>query len=425
MLGLLVITAAVVAMCIMGYVANADFGKGVDNFANTVVGVMDDVLKEIRDVMSKFKLASTLIGVPDYGAEYLATIERDMTNVHSEVTDTRALVREVNRYRELGLNVIFGWSLFMAVLTFFGGLFRWKGFLNVFIALGYLALLLVWLMFAVHFPVSIVVGDLCRAVVSYINDRQACETRNSARISKDENELEDCSSSAVTPLAKSINEVVPCSATSQSNDLEEAMWKTGSKALYMLTISGTNNGEPDHPGDLSIRGILEECDYLNWVDVGKYRPAGSYTIRNSTVYGTTHYPPRAPYQNLSDPEVVEHLIEFIQGCADIPLLNFTNQLRGFSLLWTAAQQVFDLTSCQYVFTSAKKIQDRVCIESLQGLDLIVGAFAALGFLFWFAEIYAVLGQKRFHKFPKQVSQVVGGARGQNPRKDQALVQFVM
>jgi hypothetical protein len=305
----------------------------------------------------------------------------------------------------------------MAAFSFLGALCNcgWPEYIPA--LLGFLTLFLMWLLFAVQFPISILCGDFCYAINIYIDDRKACETMNDERLLQNLPEV-DCSDEQYTPNGKVFNDIVKCSGKDSREEIMTAIWGAMSVLLFGR-LPGTDwykpNAEPATPEVATLRYYLEHCGYSTDFELyGKYRPSVGWTNVASTVYGDGN---RTSYIDLSKATAVKTAVS-----AKLTAGTCTGTLAGVTTQATQWEKYFDnyaeyveldiemmrLTSCTYVLIALENVQEKFCFDALLSLDLIVGAFGATALLFFFGVFFSILGIKRFKKKNKRVKEEYDG-----------------
>eukprot|EP01028_Stygiella_incarcerata_P009561 TRINITY_DN457_c0_g1_i7.p1 TRINITY_DN457_c0_g1~~TRINITY_DN457_c0_g1_i7.p1 ORF type:complete len:625 (-),score=132.66 TRINITY_DN457_c0_g1_i7:702-2576(-) len=421
-IGIFIFAVCIVAMASMGYAANSDFTSGVDNFLKGIVDEMTIVVNDVSSFTTKLTTAASNsnINVTKNGADAAESLRKALDSVKTTVESLRKDVRTYNGYRELALNIAFAWGLLMAAFSFLGALCNcgWPEYIPA--LLGFFTLFLMWLLFGIQFPVSILCGDFCYAINIYIDDRKACETLNDQRNEQNLPEV-DCSDKQYTPNGEVFNDVVKCTGKDSREDIMNAIWGAMSILLYgrLSTTSWYDpTASPTNPKAATLRYYLRYCGYSTDFELyGKYRPATctgdscvGWTNISSTVYGNGN---KTSYIDLSKATTVKTAVssKLTAGTCTGPLADDTTQAATWEKYFdnyaeyvALDTEMMRLTSCTYVLAALEKIQDKFCFDALLSLDLIVGAFGATALLFFFGVFFSILGIKRFKKKNKRVKE---------------------
>jgi hypothetical protein len=433
-IGMLLVVAIVIGMSIMGYVGSGDFHTALLGTFDKVVEILDKAVSDISGLGTDADtLVDTLISASTPGVDAstkptsaINDLKKAVNDVKKNIKDYKSTTDDYDFYRVVALAAVFALCMFIGLFGALGAVFGCGWPACIMSVFGFFVLFLVWILFAVHFPISVILSDACISVDKYIADREKCENMNT-NLQANGQPTVDCTLSQYTPNGRYLNSIVQCVGNDQATSLYEFQWKTIEIALY----SGGNKTAftATNPAPATVRWFYKNCAALppgtascnstSFNAIGAYRSA--YTNSSSLIKGDGNGNYVSLFDSSSKSTVDSCVSTSTRGiildqaynCNSTTISSrFTSMTSSILQLNNLAIKIADLTSCNYVLKIFRQLYTQVCVDMGQAFDLCTAAFGAIGIIYMFGIFFALLGIKRFPK--PEAGEEGAGANGAPP-----------
>eukprot|EP00762_Andalucia_godoyi_P001269 ANDGO_04915.mRNA.1 Transmembrane protein DDB_G0292058 len=432
-IGMILCFAVVVGMAVMGYIGNNDFHTDLSDIFDTAVSILNEVIGKVNALNAKATaLVQSLvsINVPNVNmtlvpTDTVASLNKTIGDVAKNVNDVKKLVSGYDDYRVIGIIAVFAFCVFINLFGFLGAVFccGWPAcIMSVF---GFLVLFVVWILFGIHFPLSVLLADFCTSVNTYIKDRRSCEALSQSLQDQNQPAL-DCTLPKYTPTGEYLNPVLQCAGQDSRSGLVNFQWNL----LNIITYSCSQSSySVTSPCPLSIRGLyqlcapgaapgLPNCTAPQYTWVGAYRT--TTTNASTEVLGTGI---SGQYLNLNSATTRGQLNWCVNTSTSLVPFNSSSFLNCntqevsnyFATLLTSAAGISDLTAdvmaltaCSYVVDVFDRVSSKLCINGIASFSLITTPFGVIGAMYVFGVFFAILGMKRNIKQDQDADDVTKG-----------------
>lgn len=423
-LGMIFVVASMAGIAVMGWVGNSEFSTAFGNIFDTVISALQSTLTQIQNLENSFtnliNLTSLLSVSTGINKSSFDSLNSAVNSIISTVQGMKTSALSYDSYRSIAINALLAFCVFVALFGALGALFGCGWPACILAVLGFLSAFLSWIAFAIHFPISVFLGDMCTTVDAYITERTACENNNNALAAQGKNTV-DCTSPTYTPDGQYLNQIIQCVSPSTSQTITIDQWqnmaillafRAQSSADYNATAPatgavgtirwlwqtcansslGTNcSVHADHLGAFRLAPTAGSTQFTN-ASITQYGVALNFDSSNTTLYTT-----------LFDESVRQQLLACVQTNFSI-ICNASSAHSSFDVATQAykgfndiSNTILTLTGCSYLLNIAQQIFDSICVGALTAFSLITVSFAVISFLYLFALFFSILGLKRFSK----------------------------
>eukprot|EP00753_Platysulcus_tardus_P008065 PLAT15599.1.p1 GENE.PLAT15599.1~~PLAT15599.1.p1 ORF type:complete len:566 (-),score=208.56 PLAT15599.1:742-2439(-) len=371
---------------IMGWVGNARLDAGVDSWTKEVrrgVDKLDDQVTQLGSMFDSFQPTRDQRAPLDrLESRADAIVKTGQTN--SDLADDY----EFQRY--WALNGLYAFFLLTAVLGFCAALFNWH-YVSITAAMcGFLSIILVWCLFAVHLPASVLLSDFCLVIADFIEG--GVQSSNSTTMQGLKTFLSCAPNATAAPLVFGSNFYRYEAVVRNPDSLNALLSNSGSALRLSSSISCYAPCQPIASNTYYFSAL---CDQT--------QPARSSPACVSVFQGST--------------QLNETAMDMVTAfAAGEPFLGFTptDRITSRSKEFVDASQMLadslQVQSCSYLSNVLSRVDTFLCVDTIDSMSLLVASQLMMGICFAPFIIAAVFGFKRFNEDNQEENAGSSGTR---------------
>jgi len=156
--------ACLVILIILGIVGNSMFAPGI----NTLTSHVEEEAHKQSELLGSIEPRLQAINENRTNLRgYVAALSRGKTDTIDNSESGRQYVSDNDLYRLLILGFCYAFILVSVLLSLVAAIFNMSSPAMIAAFIGFFSIFMVWFVLAVHFPVSVVVADMCNDIVEF------------------------------------------------------------------------------------------------------------------------------------------------------------------------------------------------------------------------------------------------------------------
>lgn len=166
-----VFVAIVTTIVAFGYLSNTVFDSYFESSRSTIRDSRDGLYTKTVSMRDEFVKLQSLQGTQAKALlpTVISTLDTLVTTQSTAKNNTILRdVGRVNKVRTYLLDFIYALILLPPIMGFIGGLFLWKDCAGYSLSILWYMLVITWLAFTVHLPLSVMSGDVCNEITAYM-----------------------------------------------------------------------------------------------------------------------------------------------------------------------------------------------------------------------------------------------------------------
>lgn len=165
-----------IVFSILGFVGNAQFGSSINELVNITVDSGNGLVNELEYISQQISILEQA-GYTDLNISSSINQGVDQGNKILEQIDS--VKGEIKKYNSIRQGVMLGaflLALILFVIVVVSAIFS-VAWLSYFMGtVGFFAMFIMWLSFSIHYPISVVIADVCRALDEAQSDQNGNST---------------------------------------------------------------------------------------------------------------------------------------------------------------------------------------------------------------------------------------------------------